>query len=90
MFRCKYCSKTLTQKGNLNKHIHTIHNGHKDYNCNACGKSFSQASLKKHIQSVHQGHKNHKCESCGKSFSEAGHLKRSIEAMKIKISIFGF
>ena len=49
----------------------------KDYNCECCGKSFSQAEiLKKHIHRVHEGHKDFKCISCGKLFSKAGNLKK--------------
>ena len=61
--------------GNLNKHIEAIHEGHKDYKCESCGKSLSGAgTLRKHIYTVHEGHKDHKCESCSKSFSEASKL----------------
>ena len=37
---------------NLKKHINTIHLGHKDYKCEFCGKSFSEAghNLKIHNQ----------------------------------------
>ena len=32
------------------------HEGHKDYKCEFCDKSFSTAAvLKKHIQNVHEG-----------------------------------
>ena len=63
----------------MKKHIHTVHEGHKDHNCEYCGKSFSQArNLKNHIHTIHEGHKDNKCESCDKSFSKAGSLKRHI------------
>ena len=62
-----------------NNHIKTGHGGHKDYKCECCGKSFSEAkSLKKHIHTIHEGHRYKKCESCGKSFYDAGYLKKHI------------
>ena len=65
--------------GDLKRHVHKIHNGHKDYKCESCGRSFSQANyLKMHIHTVHEGDKVHKCDSCGKSFSQGSSLKTHI------------
>ena len=78
----EYCGKSFSQAGGLKSHMHTVHEGHKDYKCESCGKSFThQHSLKKHINTVHEGHKDHKCESCGKIFSLADHLKSHICAI---------
>ena len=51
-------------------HIHAVHEGHKDYKCESCGKSFTGAqSLKEHINTVHEGLKKYKCISNGKYLS---------------------
>ena len=46
----------------------TVHEGHKDYKCEFCGKSAS--CLKNQMHTIHEGHKDYKCESCGKLFSD--------------------
>ena len=58
---CEFCGKSFTHPRNHKNHIHTVHQGHKDYKCETCGKSFSRAEhLKKHIHAVHEGHKDNK------------------------------
>ena len=65
----------------LKKHIHIVHDRHKDYKCKSCGESFIRARhLKNHIHTIHEGHKDYKCESCDKSFSNKGNLKKHIYA----------
>ena len=57
---------------NVKKHLHSVHEGHKDYKFESCEKSFSDAgNLKKH-----EGKKDFNCESCGKLFTTAQYLKK--------------
>ena len=70
---------SFSQSSSLNTHKRTVHEGHKDYNCESCGKSVtSSQSLRNHIRTVHEGHKDHKCEHCEKSFGYSHHLKKHI------------
>ena len=36
--------KAFSLASHLKTHIHTVHEGRKDYSCESCDKSFSQAS----------------------------------------------
>ena len=40
--KCNYCEKLFFQVNYLKKHIIRNHEGHKDYKCEPCDKSFSQ------------------------------------------------
>ena len=62
--------------------MHSIHGGHKDYNCESCGKSFSQLqSLKRHIHIVHEGQKDFKCNDCTKTFTSKQNLKLHLHSI---------
>ena len=54
------CKKSFSPARVLKKHIHIVHEGHKDHKCENCGKSFSEGQLKIHIHTVHEGHKDYK------------------------------
>ena len=60
---CDVCGKQFGQKGHLNQHNRTIHQGQKDHQCDICSKQFSQKGhLNQHKLTVHQGHKPHQCD----------------------------
>ena len=64
------CGRSFTRENSLKKHIHTVHEGHKDYNCESCGKSFSRSnSLNRHFHTIHKDGKDQRHNSCDKLFS---------------------
>ena len=70
---------SFSPASSLKKHIHTVHEGHKDYTCESCEKSFTSAqNFKKHIVTIHEGRKDYKCNSCDKAFTCDASLKRHI------------
>ena len=54
---CKICDYTTSQKGHLNQHIESVHEG-KNHKCSICDYCCSQKGrLNQHIKSVHEGKK---------------------------------
>ena len=54
-FKCKFCAIHVFQKGDLNKHIISVHEKKKPFKCEFGGKNFSHKShLNRHITSVHE------------------------------------
>ena len=76
---CFHCGRSFTRRDRMKQHIHTVHEGRKDFNCSKCNKSFSVAkTLKQHINTVHEGRKDFKCDKCNKSFTTSMNLKQHI------------
>ena len=81
---CKTCGKVFTTKGNLKKHVQTVHLGKKNFKCDTCGKAFGEAgNLNRHVQTIHLGQKNFTCDTCGKSFGLAHNLKAHVQTIHL-------
>lgn len=81
-FTCTTCGRMFPVKGNLNKHIRTIHLRQRPFDCQKCGKSFAQKSvLQSHINTVHLKMRPYLCEFCGKGCSDKSNRKRHINAV---------
>ena len=47
--------KDLGEKGNLNVHVATVHEGQKSFKCGVCDKSFGEKdTLGRHVSMVHR------------------------------------
>ena len=59
----------------LKRHITTVHDKKKKYQCEKCNKEFAQKScLKIHFEAVHL-HKKYKCNLCEKEYTQKADLK---------------
>ena len=64
----------------MKKHVHTVHEGHKDYECQFCGKLFALNSTRHtHIDTVHKGLKKYQCSICDKAYGQSGDLKKHVQ-----------
>ena len=60
--------------------IHILHEGHKDYKCEICEKSFTESkTLQNHIKIKHTGLLEHQCDICKKSYCTKGELNRHVK-----------
>ena len=69
---CNYCGKPFAEKGDLRRHIQSVHEGVK-YACNQCDKQLSDQS-----KLTRQGVK-YACKQCDKQFAEQYSLNKHIK-----------
>lgn len=73
---CPTCSAGFKMRGDLSRHIRTVHEGKRRYTCHTCQKAFGHSGhLNRHIQSVHLRQRRFECEFCGFKFFQASHLQ---------------
>jgi hypothetical protein len=85
---CEICNnfKCETQ-ALLTRHIDTVHNRQRLYECNHCKTTFGlKANLKKHVRSVHEKQKPFSCDHCPAKFTQRTSLNRHL-ATKHNINV---
>ena len=72
-FSCNLCEKKFTQRGHLQVHMESLHNGQR-FPCSHCGKEFRQKPhLQRHVESVHLGVR-YKCDQCDHQSTQISNL----------------
>lgn len=65
------------QRGNLNKHIRSIHRKERNFVCDRCPASFPfRNGLTEHQRMKHSDHRPFACTRCPASFKKKSHLQR--------------
>ncbi|XP_071444621.1 uncharacterized protein [Hetaerina americana] len=76
-YRCEHCQKGFSRHGSLLRHLVSKHSKGGDrhlFQCEQCGKRYTQEHhLQVHLRS-HRGELQHKCMQCGKAFASRNSL----------------
>lgn len=76
---CTKCDARFKMRGDLLRHVRTVHERKKSYTCTTCGKMFGHSGhLNRHVESVHKKLRRHKCGLCGDQFFQASHLQSHV------------
>ena len=88
--KCTKCDVTFTEKGNMNAHVRSVHEGKKPYKCSLCDYSAAhKPNLDRHKISVHETDldkkrerlqiaKKHECVKCSLKYGSKGELTRHV------------
>ena len=75
-YKCDTCGNCFTLKGNLTKHINSVHSKENKNECDFCEKVYYRLSnLLQHVKAVHDKIKPLVCNKCDKTFSQCCDLK---------------
>ncbi|XP_041378220.1 zinc finger protein 629-like [Gigantopelta aegis] len=73
-FICTLCSKVVTSKAAIVRHIQLTHEKRKPYQCNICHRRFGYKNILMEHQNVHYGIKPYACNLCDKRFAARSNL----------------
>ena len=69
-YKCEECHEIFKKHTHLRKHVNLVHSTDERYNCEHCGKRFTDVgALKSHVKYHHEAPR-FKCSFCGKMFKD--------------------
>lgn len=78
---CEICGIRFAKRGNKLRHIQTVHNRVKEFECDQCQTKFGlKADLRRHKLRIHES-RAFGCHACGKSFAEQGQLDLHVRSV---------
>ncbi|KAH6941625.1 hypothetical protein HPB50_020989 [Hyalomma asiaticum] len=77
---CPLCSKILSCKSSLYRHLQLVHEGRRLLRCPHCNRAFGlKDSLRYHVRSAHTGERPFECHLCPSAFHMSGSLSRHLQ-----------
>lgn len=76
---CKKCGHSFPKRGNLARHIQTVHLNRRPFQCSHCPMRFGYKNHLKRHQTVHQRGNDRKCKLCPRVFKGNLQLTRHIK-----------
>ena len=71
------CERAFHQNSDMVKHLKSVHERRKDYQCIECGKAFGTSrNIKRHRETVHELVKKFKCHLCTNAYGQSHELKK--------------
>ncbi|KAA8495918.1 Zinc finger protein [Porphyridium purpureum] len=82
--RCARCQKGFRRRGDLRRHVKTVHEGLKSYECevNQCGKKFAQiVHLQTHVRVIHEKRRDFACDLCHRTFAVKSNFTKHLRSL---------
>ena len=77
---CIKCDMNFSSKGNLERHVNTVHLGKSVFQCDQCNKRFTtKFALTEHTKGIHLKSSEFHCAKCDRAFSTRLSLRRHLK-----------
>ena len=85
-YDCESCGKKFRHKGNMQRHVNTIHRKCEEFSCHLCDyKTIHKHFLNNHVKRVHQRVKRFHCDQCDYKSYDSANLERHCKMVHLQI-----